>query len=338
MTAMLEGTRQVLECLRDSGNDSLSDDDLSARLGISRAQAWKHVSSLREQGYVIEGKPGEGYSLLGSPDRLDPKKLASALETRWLGRRIEYLEETDSTNRVAADLAREGAPHGTAVIAEAQTAGRGRLGRSFFSPPNTNLYTSIVLRPDLDAASAPSILLAAGVAVAESVLEELGETTELEIKWPNDVLLGGLKTSGILMELDAEEDRVQHAILGIGVNLNVDRERFPDEFRQRATSLLSHSGRHIDRVSFTQRLYRILEDVLDAHAAGGLARLRPRFDRHFHMRGRRITVAEVRGDMIEGVAAGIGPNGALEIDLPSGERRELLAGDVTICKDDPPKE
>ena len=140
------------------------------------------------------------------------------------------------------------------------------------------------------------------------------------------------------MELGAEENRVSYAILGIGVNLNVDRDDFPDEFRERATSLRSHSGQPIDRVDFTRRLFRTLENVLEEHAQGGLAKIRPRFEKHFQMVGRSIILNQVKGEPIEGIAAGIAANGALQIDLPSRERIEVLAGDVTICKDDPAKE
>jgi BirA family transcriptional regulator, biotin operon repressor / biotin---[acetyl-CoA-carboxylase] ligase len=335
---MIEGARRVLESLREAGEVPCSGEELSSQLGVSRAQVWKHVSTLRKRGYAIDGAPGGGYSLISSPDRLYPEEVSRGLDTQWLGQEIKHLDETDSTNRVAADLAREGARHGLAVVAEAQTAGRGRLGRSFFSPAYSNLYTSIILRPDLDTASAPTLLLAAGVAVAETVAEVLGETSDLEIKWPNDVLLGGLKTSGILMELGAEENRVSYAILGIGVNLNVEREQFPDEFRNRATSLLSHSGNPVDRVEFTRKLFRKLENVLEHHAQGGLTQLRPRFDRFFHMLDRKITVAQVGGEEIDGVAVGIAANGALQIERPTKERIEVLAGDVTICKDGPSKE
>ena len=336
---MSEAAQRVLQSLREVGDGACSGEDLSNQLGVSRAQIWKHVSALRKRGYTIEGAPGGGYRLIAVPDMLYADEITRELKTKWLGRRIEHFDETDSTNRVAASLAREGAVRGTAVIAESQTAGRGRLGRSFFSPPQSNLYTSIVLRPTLDTASAPTLLLAAGIGGAETVVGELGaEAAQLEIKWPNDVLLNGLKTSGVLMELEAEENRVNYAILGIGVNLNVEREGFPEEFRSRATSLRSHSGRSIDRVSFTRKLFENLEDVLEEHEKGGLERLRPRFDAHFHMLGRQITVAETSGRTVEGVAAGVAANGALQLDRPSGERLELLAGDVTICKDDPAKE
>ena len=196
---------------------------------------------------------------------------------------------------MALELARAGAAHGTTVVAEAQTAGRGRLGRAFFSPPRLNLYSSSVLRPRLATAEAPPWILASAVAVAEAVEQTVGDAGAVEIKWPNDVLLGGLKTSGILMELSAEATRVVFLVLGIGVNLNVDRRDFPEEFRATATSLASHCGRQIDRIAFAQRLYNALERALDTCAERGFEALRPRFEARFRMRGRPVTVVELDG-------------------------------------------
>ena len=333
---MTEGAARVLQALRGAGEAALSGEALSTRLGVSRAQIWKHVETLRSAGYQIDGEPGGGYRLVAAPDRLYAEEVQARLQTRWLARRLVWLESTDSTNRVAADLARDGAEHGTTVVAEGQTAGRGRLGRAFFSPPFTNLYTSIVLRPDLDTARAPTTILAAAIAVAETVAEFAGEPDAVEIKWPNDVLLGGLKTSGILMEMGAEATRVRHLILGIGVNLNVARETFPDEFRSLATSLSSHRGARIDRVAFTARLYDNLEAVLDGHADGGFEALRPRFEARFRMRGRRIRVLDaIRGSgaAIEGTATGIDVDGALLISRDDGTQERVVAGDVTIAKE-----
>jgi BirA family biotin operon repressor/biotin-[acetyl-CoA-carboxylase] ligase len=327
---MMSGVAQVLEALVDAGPTPCSGEELSARLGVSRAQIWKHVGTLRKRGYEIEGAPGGGYRLLERPDRLYPEEVHRGLETTWLGRPLHHFESTDSTNRIATELARDGAPHGTAVVAEGQTAGRGRLGRSFYSPASSNLYTSIVLRPDLEIVHSPTLLLAAGVAVAETVARILGPDHALEIKWPNDVLIDGRKTSGILMELGAEEARVSYAILGIGVNLNVDPESFPDEFRARATSLRAQAGRRIDRVDFTRRLYSSLEDVLDVHARGGFEAVRPRFDSHFKMLGRSIEVSRIGDDPLAGVATGVAENGALEVETPDGSTIRVLAGDVTL--------
>lgn len=325
---------QVLEALRAAGGTALSGEALSSRLGVSRAQIWKHVSALRRRGYEIEGEPGGGYRLSAVPDRLYPDELSARREAHWLGCEIHHLDETDSTNRVAMELGRGGAPHGSAVVAEGQTAGRGRLGRSFFSPPHLNLYTSIVLRPEMLVPEAPMLILAAGVAVAESVAAFVGDDAAVALKWPNDVLLGGLKTSGILLELAAEDTRVDFVVMGIGVNLNVDRRSFPEEFRHLATSLSSHLGRPVDRVAFTRHLFDQLEDVLDRHAEGGFEAIRPRFERRFHMRGDTVEVRGVgRPDerALRGVVRGLGADGALELETSAGLHR-VLAGDVTVVK------
>jgi BirA family biotin operon repressor/biotin-[acetyl-CoA-carboxylase] ligase len=326
-----EGAARVLEALRDAPG-ALSGGALAERLGVSRAQVWKHVEGLRRRGYEIEGTPGGGYRLVAVPDRLYPEEVQRGLATRWLARRIEWLDVTDSTNRVAQELAREGAPHGTTVIAEGQTAGRGRLGRSFFSPPYLNLYTSVVLRPALSLADAPTAILAAGVAVAETVAAEVGDPEAVELKWPNDVLVGGLKASGILMELSAEAARVGHLVLGIGVNLNVAREAFPAEFAAFATSLRSHLGRPVARADFARRLFGTLESVLDLHAERGFAALRPRFDRFYRMAGRRIRVTEPGADAFPGVALEPDADGALRVQRADGTVVRVLAGDVTLSE------
>jgi len=333
---MKEGAARVLAALRRAGGGTSSGEQLSAALGVSRAQVWKHVEALRGLGYAIDGEPGGGYRLVAAPDRLYPEEVQARLHTRWLARSFEWLETTDSTNRVAMERAREGAPHGATVVAEGQSAGRGRLGRSFFSPPGLNLYSSTVLRPALDTARAPTAILAAAVAVADAVAAETGDDDAVEIKWPNDVLLGGLKTSGILMEMGAEATRVRFLVLGIGVNLNVSRDALPPEFRAHATSLSSHLGRPVDRVAFAARLYDTLEAVLDLHAAGGFEAVRPRFEARFRMRGRRVrvldAVAGASAPALEGRADGIDADGALWVERDDGGRERVVAGDVTIAK------
>lgn len=333
---MKEGAARVLAALRRAGCVTASGEELSAALGVSRAQVWKHVEALRGLGYGIDGEPGGGYRLASTPDRLYPEEIAARLHTRWLARAYEWLESTDSTNRVAMERAREGAPHGATVVAEGQSAGRGRLGRSFFSPPGQNLYSSTVLRPALDTARAPTTILAAAVAVADAVAAELDDPDAVEIKWPNDVLLGGLKTSGILMEMGAEATRVRFLVLGIGVNLNVSRDAFPAEFRALATSVSSHRGRPVDRIGFAARLYDTLEAVLDLHADGGFEAVRPRFEARFRMRGRHVRVLDAVGApgaaVLEGRAEGIDADGALWVVREDGARERVVAGDVTLEK------
>lgn len=334
------GAAAVLGALREAGAAGVSGETLSGRLEVSRAQIWKYVEALRGLGWTIEGEPGGGYRLAGAPNLLYAEEIVPRLRTRWLGRALHVHDVVDSTNRIALELARAGAPHGTAVLAEGQTAGRGRLGRSFFSPHALNLYTSILLRPSLELADAPTLILSSGLAVADAVAETLGGDDDVEIKWPNDVLVGGRKTSGILMELGSEASRVAFVVLGIGVNLNVSRDELPEELRDLATSLRIHAGHEIDRPAFVARMYHALERTLDAHEAGGFAALRPRFERRFRMAGRTLRVREVAGRAGEaletaGICRGIDEDGALLVERDDGEIARIVAGDVTLVK--PPR-
>jgi BirA family biotin operon repressor/biotin-[acetyl-CoA-carboxylase] ligase len=199
-----------------------------------------------------------------------------------------------------------------------------------------NLYTSVVLRPQIATTVAPTWILAAAVAVAETVAGFVQDPAAVAIKWPNDVQLGGLKTSGILMELAAEATRVDHLVLGIGVNLNVDPKTFPEEFRVRATSLAGHLGRPVDRVEFARQLYGNLEAILDECAASGFDAVRPRFDARSTMRGQRVRVVQQDGRESAGTALGIDAHGALRLRVESGEEIRVLAGDVTIAKEQSP--
>jgi BirA family biotin operon repressor/biotin-[acetyl-CoA-carboxylase] ligase len=256
---------------------------------------------------------------------------AIGARTRWLGAEVRWFAEIDSTNRHALALAAEGVPHGTAVIAEAQSAGRGRLGRSFYSPPGANLYVSFVLRPQGAAATLGTLPLVAGVALAESVAAELGDPARVELKWPNDVLVDGKKVSGILLErASASPDAA--VVLGIGVNLNVDPATFPEEFRARASSLSAQAGRGIDRARFAAALFERLEAALDAHAGAGFSALRARFDALFRMTGRRVRVADAAERVRDGLVLGVGADGSLRLGTYDGEER-VFAGDVTVLKE-----
>ncbi len=332
---MNPGPARVLEALRRAGGRTCSGEALSNEQGVSRTQVWKYVEALRRSGYTVDAAPGGGYRLAGVPDRLYPEEIRAGLGTRWLGREIRYFESTGSTNRDALAWAREGAPHGAAVVADGQTAGRGRLGRSFFSPPFENLYTSIVLRPSITTALAPAWPLAAAVGVAETVGAWVDDPDAVEIKWPNDVLIGGRKTCGILMELSAEAARVSWMVVGIGVNLNVDPARFPEEFQARATSLRCHRRDRVDRVRFTRDLYGSLEQSFDLCAEGGFAAVRPRFAARFHMEGRRVRVVDHDGAEDGGVVRGVDADGALRVAREDGEEVRVLAGDVTLAKEAP---
>ncbi len=242
----------ILGFLAESGEDYTSGEALSGKLGLSRTAVWKRVEALRTKGYRIDAVPARGYRLVGVPDRLTSLELAPLLSTRELGRTIHHHESLGSTNEVAFRLAQDGAEHGEVVVAEQQTAGKGRRGRVWVSPPGLNLYFSAILRPELPPQRAPELTLVAAVALAEA-LREFG--TEAAIKWPNDVQIEGRKVAGILTELSAEPERVHFVVVGVGVNLNSQAGHFPEELREVATSLALAKGERVSRSHFTATLW-----------------------------------------------------------------------------------
>jgi BirA family biotin operon repressor/biotin-[acetyl-CoA-carboxylase] ligase len=262
-------------------------------------------------------------------DRLGPAELAPHLRGVW--RRVHWLEEVDSTQRVARELAGTGAPEGTTVIAERQTAGRGRLGREWHSPAGVNLYCSIVLRPPLAPGAAPQLALVAGAAVAAAVAEETGLRPGL--KWPNDVLLGGRKVAGILVELDAEADRVRHVIAGIGVNLNAPETAFPPALRATAGSLHLATGRQVDRAAFTGRLLAALEARYGRFLAKGFSSVRAEWESYSVLRGAQVRVVSPDGE-IAGRVLGLDDDGALRLRRAGGDVARVVAGEVTLAGGD----
>lgn len=243
-----------------------------------------------------------------------------------LGRRIEYFDSIDSTNTEARRLAANGAGEGTVVIAETQTKGRGRLGRSWASPPRRNLYLSIVLRPPIAVAEAAQLTLVAGVAVAEALREW---TPHAAIKWPNDVVIDGRKLVGILTEMEADDDRVRFVILGIGVNLNAAPEDFPEELRDKATALCATVGRPIDRTAFADRLLSRIDERYGLFLTNGFAALRPLWEACSCLTGRTVQI-EGAGQRHAGVVTGISDDGALILRDSTGRDVRVVAGDVTV--------
>src|SRR5512144_425991 len=227
-TAQPGSEELVLGFLAEAGEEFVSGEAISDKLGLSRTAVWKHVEQLRSQGYRIDAMPARGYRLREIPDRLTPLELRPLLATRDLGQVLHCHDEVSSTNDVARELAEADAAHGEVVVAEWQSAGRGRRGRQWASPPGRNLHLSAVLRPELPPQRAPEITL---VALCD-VVRQAGVAAG--IKWPNDLLASGRKLAGILTEMAAEPDRVMWVVLGIGVTLNARPADFPPELRAEA--------------------------------------------------------------------------------------------------------
>ena len=319
-----ESHAEILRLLKETAGGYLSSARLSAQLGISRAAIWKQIVVLREQGYAINATPSKGYRLSAGPDRLFSEEIQDGLKTAIVGSEIVYFAETDSTNHRAALLAEGGARDGTVIVAEAQSAGKGRLGRRWTSPAGVNLYLSIILRPAIAPRAAPLLTFLSSLATARTIELETG--LRPTVKWPNDVLLGGCKVAGLLNEMNAETERVNYVILGIGVNLNMTQEQFPDDLRYPATSLALALQHPVDRVRFCRRLlseidslYRNYPAGQDTILAGWLA--------YFDLQGKKVTVEEPSRSIV-GTVTGIAADGALLLSLENGDSERILAGDV----------
>ena len=256
---------------------------------------------------------------------LDITDVRARLSAKRLGTRFHYFTELHSTNIRARELAESGAAQGEIVIAESQTQGRGRLGRRWESPPLSNLYLSIVLRPGLPPKHAPQITLAAAVALVETVGSFLPRPPV--IKWPNDILVDGKKLAGILTEAACDTERVQYVILGIGLNVNYRAEAMPETLYRRATSMADGAGENLSRETVLVRLIHDLDRCYGELEESGFAALRPRWEVHFGLRGRRVKV-ELGDQTIIGRAQGIDHEGALIVETDDEQRRSIIAGDV----------
>ena len=325
-TESLQETEEqlVLVFLEDGVDDFTSGEALSNKLGLSRAEIWRHVESLRAKGYRIEAVPARGYRLLEAPDRISPLEIAPHLNTRDIGRRIHYREVVRSTNELAFRLASEGAGHGEVVIAEEQTEGNGRRGRTWISPPGLNLYFSVILRPELAPQRAPELTLVAAVAGVEA-LRALGAAAE--IKWPNDLVIGERKVGGILTELSSDADRIHFAVLGMGVNLNGSPSQSSPELAGHATSVADATGKRVRRADFAVDLWLRLESWIDLHAEEGFSKVRDAWRESCATLRKKVSV-ETGAERIVGIAEDIDESGALLLRTEEGGLQRIFAGDV----------
>jgi BirA family transcriptional regulator, biotin operon repressor / biotin---[acetyl-CoA-carboxylase] ligase len=313
----------VLGLLAEGGDDFTSGEILSGKLGLSRTAVWKSVESLRHKGYRIDAVPTRGYRLVEVPDRLTPLELAPLVNTHDIGRTIHYRDTLPSTNDLAFRLAQEGAFHGEVVIADQQTHGRGRRGRTWASPAGLNLYCSIILRPELPPQRAPELTMLTAVALAETIREAGARAF---IKWPNDLLIAGRKVAGILTELSAEPEAIHFVVIGIGVNLNAGPGDFPPELANLATSVSHARGQRVPRALFTAALWVRLENWLDLHQERGFRPVREAWRALAETLGQDVLVKTERREF-RGRAEDVDDAGALLVRTPDGLER-VVAGDV----------
>ena len=318
---------KILNLLRSSCSGFISGEELARTCGISRTMVWKHIKSLEREGFGIEAVPSQGYKITTMPDILRQGDIKPGLKTKVMGKAIHLLSEVASTNTLAMEMAASGTPEGTVVISETQTGGKGRLGRKWISPKG-NLYFSVVLRPNVPMHKAPLITLMGAVAVASAITRTCGLAAG--IKWPNDILVSGKKVSGLLTEMSAEQDRIRHIVLGIGVDVNMEMGDLPPEVRSLTTTLAAEAGAKINRTMLLQQLLRDLESWYQKFLKND-ADILEAWKQHNLTIGNRITVSGA-GEFLEGLAQGIDNEGRLIVRLDDGTIRTVAAGDVTIVK------
>jgi BirA family transcriptional regulator, biotin operon repressor / biotin---[acetyl-CoA-carboxylase] ligase len=319
----------VLGLLLECADDFVPGSVLCDKLDVPRAELLKRIDSLRARGYVIQSAGGRGYRLSHVPDGLSAREVAPLLNSGEIGREIHHYNDLGSTNDEAHRLADQGAAHGEVVIAEVQTDGRGRRGRSWVSAPGKGIALSVILRPALPPSRAPEIPLVAAVAVCEAA-RELGAASAA-IKWPNDVECAGRKLGGILAELRTDGDRTRHVVLGIGLNCNLEAQDFPHELRDVATSLRVERGEAVPRALACARLLEALDEWIALYDVEGFGPVRERFRQLSSTLGRRVRV-DLDPGALEGDALDVAEDGALLVRSERGELVRVVAGDVTRCK------
>ena len=315
----------LLTLLAENSTIVISGAKIAKEIGVSRQQVWRWIEKLRTLGVRVKGHPLAGYHIERVPDILVPQMLSHRLYGTPFARHIYHFFKIDSTNTVAMQLAEQGEPHGAIVLAEEQTAGRGRAGRSWLSEKSAGIHCTILLRPPMPPSHAPLLTLVAGLAARDAVAEDLD--TVPDIRWPNDLLVRGRKFSGILTEMHAEPDRMHYAVVGIGMNVN--QTKMPAELADIATSLRMETGKAHSRLELLIRLLRHLDRYYNQLlAVGALPILRRFAEVSSYCEGKRVRITTAT-ESYTGTTAGLESSGVLRVARDDGRGTEsVLSGDV----------
>jgi BirA family transcriptional regulator, biotin operon repressor / biotin---[acetyl-CoA-carboxylase] ligase len=318
----------LLTLLAENATIVISGARIAREIGVSRSMVWQWVKRLRQLGVRVKGHPGTGYFLEKVPDILTPDMLRQRLKGSLFGKRIYHYFKVDSTNRVALELGHAGEPDGAVVLAEEQTAGRGRAGRKWQSDRAAGIYVTLLLRPKLSPVQAPLLTMMAGLSAYAAIQAQTGLVPD--VKWPNDLLLHGKKMGGILTEMHAEPTQVRFVIVGIG--LNVNQEKFPGDLANIATSLRVETGKQQSRMELLVRLLREFETDYNRFLRDGVASVVERFQSvSSYAKGKRVRVTN-GSESYSGVTAGLGPEGLLQVEREDGRITAVISGDVSEAR------
>jgi len=315
---------KILAALRAS-DGYVSGQDLCGQFGVSRTAIWKAINQLKQSGYEIEAVQNRGYHIVSIPDILSENELRSIRKTKWLGDKIYYEPVSESTNTKAMQLAEQGAPHGTIVVTDHQINGRGRRGRIWETEEGAGIAMTFLLRPKIDPNNASMLTLIAAMAVARGIEDETG--LKVGIKWPNDIIINRKKVSGILTEMSAQADYVNHIVVGIGINVHM--EEFPEELQNIATSIFLELGVKINRAALIERICEYFEAYFDVFLrTEDLSAIAKQYDAYMVNRNQPVKVLDPK-DTYEGTARGITTRGELLVDTWEC-RRLVSSGEVSV--------
>ncbi|WP_346912583.1 biotin--[acetyl-CoA-carboxylase] ligase [Clostridium sp.] len=317
--------KKILNILRNSKDEYISGERLSEELGITRAGIWKHIKNLKESGYVIESISNRGYRLVSTPDIIDGEEILPFLTTKYMGRSFIHYDEVDSTNVQCRKECSNNPIEGMMITAEEQTSGKGRLGRSWVSPKGTGIWMSIVLKPNISPMVAPRATLI-GAAAVYTALKDMG--ISVGIKWPNDIVINGKKICGILTEMNAEIERVNYVIMGIGINVNM--ESFPEELKEKATSLKNELGNEVDRKRLVANILNNLEDFYeDFKNTGDISRVIGICREGSILINKEVRVINGNDEVICTVID-IDDDGELIVNHKDGTVNRVISGEVSV--------
>lgn len=317
--------KSLLVSLSSHQDAYLSGQQLADEAGCSRTAIWKHIEELRNEGFTIESRRKKGYRLVGRSDQLTENDILLGLETKTFGRNVVYFDSVDSTQKIAHQLAQDQAPEGTLVIAEEQKTGRGRMARNWYSPSGTGIWMSVLLRPTLPPQKAPQFTLITAVAVVQAIHDVCD--IQVEIKWPNDILVNNRKITGILTELQADSEQIHSLIIGIGMNVNQQTDDFPEELLDIATSLSIAKGEIISRAKVVQRVMFHLERYYKIYMEKGFAPIKLLWESYALSIGKHITARTMNGTLT-GIALGITDEGVLLLEDENGTIHQIYSADI----------
>lgn len=318
---------KILKILLKNADNYVSGEMMAQELGISRAAVWKHMDMLKKLGCEVESKQNRGYCLKSLPDLLAPEIIRSVdFSSEAHNRDIRHFTSLESTNVTAMELAMDGAAHGTIVIAEEQTKGKGRMAREWYAPAKEGIYMSIILRPSMSPLDAPKISVMAALAVARTVMAQ--SKIKVNVKWPNDVLSGARKICGILTEMITDMDRISYVVCGIG--LNVNQEDFPENLHQIATSLAIQSGKKHSRPQLVVQIISEFFDIYNEYEkTGDFAPMITEYTRLSVVLHQTVEITNGKKTDV-GKCIGFDRDGAIVLELANGKRRRYVSGEVSL--------